>query len=137
MSTMIQKITFGILSMILLATVGTALVVNQSVQAATCGGVDVAFLECDESNPAEPGDDPVEASALWRILEMVLNIMIGLVGIAAVGGLVFAAIVYSSAQDNASQVQQAKDTIRNVVIGIVMFLFMWTGLQYLIPGGVF
>lgn len=99
----------------------------------TCGGVDVAFLTCK----VDTKGDAVQRSALWAILQMVLNIMIGLVGIAAVGGLVYAAIMYSSAQDNASQVQQAKDTIRNVIIGVVMFLFMWSGLQYLIPGGIF
>lgn len=131
-----KKILIALLSFILVATVATmSFFVSDTANAATCGGVDVAFLECDEGQ--QPSGDAVEDSALWRILEMVLNIMIGLVGIAAVGGLVFAAIVYSSAQDNASQVQQAKDAIRNVVIGIVLFLFMWSGLQYLIPGGIF
>jgi len=136
---MIKKITLFVASLSFLACMA-ALAVTASnpvgAEGPQCGGVDVAFLECDKNKPPATGD-PVEDSALWRILEMVLNIMIGLVGIAAVGGLVFAAIMYSSAQDNASQVQQAKDTIRNVVIGIVMFLFMWAGLQYLIPGGVF
>lgn len=101
--------------------------------AASCGGVDVAYLECETDNSG----DPVQDSALWAILTLVLNIMIGAVGIAAVGGLVYAAIIYASAQDNASQVQQAKGIITNVVIGLVMFLVMWSGLQYLIPGGVF
>lgn len=108
-----------------------------AVQAGTCGGVDVAFLECDRPEQRDVNSDDLDQSPLWTILEMVLAIMIGLVGIAAVGGLVYAAILYSSAQDNASQVQQAKDVIRNVIIGLAMFLFMWAGLEYLIPGGIF
>lgn len=111
----------------------TFLLIPHTVQAAECGGVEVAYLECKTDNSG----DPVQDSALWAILTLVLNIMIGAVGIAAVGGLVYAAIMYSSAQDNASQVQQAKDVIRNVILGLVMFLVMWSALQYLIPGGIF
>lgn len=120
---------------VVVSAVFATLTIHSSVQAATCGGVEVSFLECDSKR--DTGSSDVDQSALWTILEMVLGIMIGLVGIAAVGGLVYAAIMYSSAQDNASQVQQAKDVIRNVIIGLVMFLFMWAGLQYLIPGGIF
>lgn len=131
-----KKIVLIFMPLVLLASLTTMMFfMSTSVEAATCGGVDVAFLECDSKR--NTGSKEIEDSALWTILEMVLNIMIGLVGIAAVGGLVFAAIIYSSAQDNASQVQQAKDMIRNVVIGIVLFLFMWSGLQYLVPGGIF
>lgn len=101
--------------------------------AADCGGVEVAILECKTSNTG----DAVQDSALWSILSLVLNIMIGGVGIAAVGGIIYAAIMYASAQDNASQVQQAKDMIRNVIIGLVLMLVMWAGLQYLIPSGIF
>lgn len=111
----------------------SALLPFTSAHAASCGGVEVAYLECTTDNSG----DAVQDSALWAILTLVLNVMIGAVGLAAVGGLIFAAIMYSSAQDNASQVQQAKDVIRNVVIGLVMFLVMWSGLQYLIPGGIF
>lgn len=118
---------------LVLGITSVALLTPSIAHAATCGGVDVAYLECETDNSG----DPVQDSALWAILTMVLNIMIGAVGIAAVGGLVYAAIMYSSAQDNASQVQQAKDAIRNVIIGLVMFLVMWSGLQFLIPGGIF
>lgn len=118
---------------IVFGIVTAAIITPQFAHAATCGDVEVAYLECQ----TDDSGDPVQDSALWAILTIVLNIMIGAVGIAAVGGLVYAAIMYSSAQDNASQVQQAKDVIRNVIIGLVMFLIMWTGLQYLIPGGIF
>lgn len=117
-----------------LAIILSTLSWSPQAHAADCGGVEVAYLECDIDPNAT---DPVERSPLWAILTMVLNIMIGGVAIAAVGGIVYAAILYSSAQDNASQVQDAKGIIRNVIIGLVMFLLMWAGLQYLIPGGVF
>lgn len=107
----------------------------QPVQAKECGGVEVAFLECPTSNSGS--NDPLEKSALWSVLTLVLNVMLGGVAVAAVGGLVYGAIMYASAQDNASQVQEAIGIIRNVVIGLVMFMLMWAGIQYLVPGGVF
>ena len=123
------KIVFTIAFVSLLAAFAT---ITPS-HAADCGGVEVAILECKTSNTG----DAVQDSALWSILSLVLNIMIGGVGIAAVGGIIYAAIMYASAQDNASQVQQAKDMIRNVIIGLVLMLVMWAGLQYLIPSGIF
>ena len=102
------------------------------VMAADCGGVETAYIDCGDG----VDNSTVETSAIWRVLEIVLNIMIGGVAIAAVGGIVYAAIIYASAQDNASQVSQAKEMIRNVIIGLALFIAMWAGLQYLIPGGV-
>ena len=99
-----------------------------------CGGVETTFLSCD-STGGQSGD--IENSAVWQVLIIAFNIVTGVVGIAAVGGLVWGAIMYSTAQDNASQVQQAVGVIRNVVIGVVMYVAMFSILQYLIPGGIF
>lgn len=98
----------------------------------TCAGVDVAILKCDAS-----GGGNIEDSGVWALLIIALNILAGLVGIVAVGGIVYGAMMYASAQDNASQVQEAIGIIRNVVIGLVLFLSMYALLQFLIPGGVF
>ncbi len=127
------KIVFIIASVSLLAAIVFTTPSGAGAPQKDCGGVEVAILECDTSNTG----DAVQDSALWSILSLVLNIMIGGVGIAAVGGIIYAAIMYASAQDNASQVQQAKDMIRNVIIGLVLMLVMWAGLQYLIPSGIF
>ena len=113
--------------------------------AATCGGVEVSVLNCDNqpgggggnNNGGAVNSDDIQNSGVWKLLELVLNVMSGLVLIVAIGGLVYAAIMYASAQDNAGQVQQAIENIRNVVIGIVLYILMYVLLQYLIPGGIF
>ena len=106
----------------------------QPVVALTCGGVDTAVLECGGNGG---GNGDISQSGVWKLLELALTILIGVVGIAAVGGIVYGAIMYASAQDNASQVQQAVGIIRNVIIGLALFILMWSVLQYLIPGGLF
>jgi len=63
--------------------------------------------------------------------------MIALVGLAAIGSMIFAGILYSSAQGNSEQVMRAKKIILNTVIGIIAFSLMYLGLNWLIPGGVF
>lgn len=113
--------------------------------AATCGGVEVSVLGCDtqptgggaNNSGGAANSDDIQNSGVWKLLELILNIMSGLVLVLAVGGIVYAAIMYASAQDNASQVQQAIENIRNVVIGLVLYILMYALLQFLIPGGIF
>lgn len=96
-----------------------------------CGDVDTALISCSGVD-----DSSVEKSGVWFLLNIVLNIMAVGVGVAAIGGLVFAAILYASAADNQEQVKKAKDIITNVVIGIVLFAVMFIAVNYLVPGGI-
>lgn len=96
--------------------------------AASCGGQDnTSIINCNEK----------DGNAIWSLLLIVVNVMAGLVGVAAIGGFVYAAILYTSAGDKSAQVTKAKETLANVVLGLVLFALMWAFLQFLIPGGVF
>lgn len=97
----------------------------------TCGGVDTAIIKCDDSG------DGVENSAIWNLLIMAINILSAGVGILAVGGIIYASILYTTAEDKQDQVNKSKDIITNVVIGLVAYALMWAGLNFLIPGGLF
>jgi archaellum component FlaF (FlaF/FlaG flagellin family) len=59
------------------------------------------------------------------------------VAILAIIGIIYAAVLYTSAGPNQEQVKKAKDMLRNVVIGIIAFALMAALLQWLVPGGVF
>lgn len=100
------------------------------VTSQSCGSVQTAFFACNVGRG-------LQNSSFWQIIQVILNILIGLIGIAAVGGLVYGAVRYSSAGDNAEQVNAAKTIIKNVIIGLVLFLAMWALIQYVIPGGIF
>jgi len=76
-------------------------------------------------------------SAIMELLKLVLRILTAGVGIAAVGALVYAGILYGSAGDNASQTASAKTIITNTVIGIIAYGAMVLFVNFLIPGGVF
>lgn len=98
-----------------------------------CGGVKTAIIKCDQDNE---GSD-VEDNGIWGLLLIALNIMTAGVGVLAVGGIVYGAILYTTAEDKADQIKKATDIITNVVIGLVAFALMWAGLNFLVPGGVF
>ena len=69
-----------------------------------------------------------------KIFVMVLSVG---VGIAAVGGLAFSAAQYAQAGDNESTVSAAKERIRNIVIGILLYGFLLAIVNWLVPGGMF
>ena len=93
---------------------------------AECAGVDTNIISCDSKK-----------NGVWSLLLLVMKILAAGVVVVAVGGIIYGAMLYASAEDKADKVEKAKATIRNVVIGLIMFALMFSLLQFLIPGGVF
>lgn len=93
------------------------------------------YGKCDLAGTL-PRDD-VQGTGIWGILELALNILTAGIGIAAVGGVVYGAILYTSAGGNTEQVKKAYGIFANVAIGIIAYALMYAGLNFLIPGGLF
>lgn len=115
-------------------TLGVGAGIATPVIAAECAGVQTSIIACDQkggdkASPRETG--------VWGLLLLGLNILTAGVGIAAVGGIGYASFLYASASDRSAQVQQAKDIIRDVVIGLAAYAGMYLLLNFLIPGGIF
>jgi hypothetical protein len=98
-----------------------------------CAGVDTAIIACTQKENAEDA----KGSGIWGVLMIALQILTAGVGIVAVGGVVYAAILYSSASDRAEQVKHAKDILQNIAIGLALYAGMYLFLNFLIPGGIF
>lgn len=90
---------------------------------------------CNSTGTTDSKD--VSKSGIFQILIWVLRIMTGAVGVAAVGALTYAGILYSSAGSKNEQVVKAKTIITDTSIGIVVYGLMFFILNWLIPGGVF
>ncbi|NCO10946.1 hypothetical protein GW930_03540 [Candidatus Saccharibacteria bacterium] len=110
----------------------SAFFVSTPVYAAECAGTSTAIIECEDT-----GADGIEGTGLWGLLLLAINILTGGVGVAAIGGIVYASILYTSAGGNQEQVKKARGIITNVVIGVVAFALMYALLNFIIPGGVF
>jgi hypothetical protein len=98
-----------------------------------CAGVKTTLLSCDQTGTGSSAKN----SGVWGLLILALNILTAGIGIAAVGGVVYAAILYTTASDRADQVKKAKDTLQNIAIGIAAYGGMYLLLNFLIPGGIF
>ena len=100
---------------------------DQKEGSGKCGGAKTELIACKED---------AGLGAIASIITMAIMIVTAIIGVVAVGGLTYAAILYASAGDNQGQVQQAIGIIRNVVIGIVMYGLSIGIINWLIPGGV-
>lgn len=87
----------------------------------------VNILECD----TEGG-----AAALGNVLRIFIIVLTTGVGIAAVGGIAYSAIQYAGAQDNQSNLSSARERIRNIVIGLLLYGFLIAIVNWLVPGSV-
>lgn len=103
-----------------------------TVVSAGCGGVPTSIINCDQT-----GNGDTKDTGLWGILVMTVNILTAGVGVLALAGLVWGAILYTSAGGSSEQVKKAMGIFTNVVIGVVAFAGMWALLNFLIPGGAF
>jgi hypothetical protein len=100
--------------------------------------------ECED--PADACDaDPAnclekagtESNKVWNILKLAINILSGAVLVAAVIMLIISAIQYSTSGGDPNGVKAAKSKITNVLIGVAAYIFLYSFLQWLIPGGAF
>ncbi|MFZ1257934.1 MAG: hypothetical protein WAQ25_00505 [Candidatus Saccharimonas sp.] len=122
----------------------------QSVYAEATPATDTKNDTVPESKPVECGVLPpeicaasqqkdtteVQKTGVFMLLLWALNIMTVGVGVAAVGALIYAGILYSSAGGGQEQVTKSKKIITDTVIGVVAYALMYLVLNWLIPGGV-
>lgn len=117
---------------LVIASLGLAGLAATPTLAATCGGANTAIIQCSQGSGGT-----LQSNGIWGVLLIAINILTACVGIAAVGGIVYGSILYTSAADSTEQTKKAIEVIRNVVIGLVAYGLMYIGLNFLIPGGVF
>ena len=140
-------ITLGIILVSFFATFQSVLVLNYSSNYAFAEELvedGNGNLTTPDGNNGKKNEAPADAKTAilpsdWKIediLNMVLVVVTTGVGIAAVGSIVFAGVLYITARDNAAQVSKAKTMIMNTIIGIIAYILMWAFLEWIIPGGI-
>lgn len=98
-----------------------------------CGGVKTSVLSCGGSK--DSGN--VEGGGIWQLLLVGVNILTGLVGIAAVGGILYGSILYTTSRGKPEQSKKASMVLANTMMGILAYALMYSLLNFLIPGGMF
>jgi hypothetical protein len=92
----------------------------------------------DEAVPIDCTSDNLAAGNCRIIgyLITAINIVTASVVVVIVGSIVAAGIQYSSARDDPQTIAKAKHRILMAVIALAMFIFGFTFLQWLVPGGI-
>ncbi|MCA9312716.1 hypothetical protein KDA08_00125 [Candidatus Saccharibacteria bacterium] len=72
-----------------------------------------------------------------RLVQSTVDLVSAVTGIVIVLSIVIGGIQYMTARDNAKQVAAAKNRILMSVLSLVLFIFAYTILQWLVPGGIF
>lgn len=135
----LKRLVIGLVLVLGLVTAAAVVTPAATVDAACdpatqncCGGVQTSLIECKQDGT---GTD-IENSGIWGILVLVVNIMTAGVGVLAIMGIIYASILYTTAGGSEDQIKKAKGVIMNVMIGIVVFLLMFSFVNFLVPGGV-
>lgn len=95
------------------------------------GSTSVNNSQC-ESQDLEPNDDCL----ILKYLLNAINVLSALVGIVIVIMVAVGGLQYSASRDNPQATQAAKEKIRNAILALLAYMFMYAFLQYIIPGGV-
>lgn len=66
-----------------------------------------------------------------------INLLSLCFGVIAAGSLIAGGIQYSASTGDAQKVTNAKKRIFNTILAVVVYMFMWSFLQFLVPGGIF
>jgi len=128
------KQTIKIMLVSALLVIGAISLAGPTVSAQPeCGGVPTSIITCDQSGVG----GGAENTGLWGILLLAINILTAGIAIAAVAGIVYGSILYTSAGGNQEQVKKAMGVFTNVVIGIIAYAGMYALLNFIIPGGLF
>ena len=76
-----------------------------------------------------------DGDGIYFILDVIVNILVYGVGVAGIIGLVICGIQYMTSQGDVAKMKQAKIRIVEIVIGLVLYAFLYALLNWLIPGG--
>lgn len=98
-----------------------------------CGGVETSIINCTQTG----GGNRAENTGIWGVLLLAINILTAGVGVAAVGGIVYSSILYTTAGGSPEQAKKARTVIVNTVVGMITYALMFSFLNFIIPGGMF
>lgn len=101
-----------------------------------------AGIERKESGEYECKDASIETCVkenpiVKSVINPLINLLAALVGVAVTLMIIVGGIQYGSSGGDPQAVANAKQKIKNAIIALLAFAFMWSFLQWIVPGGIF
>jgi hypothetical protein len=96
----------------------------------------LAAIPCDNKHPTDASlKQCLKINPIIKDINTVVDFLSAGAGIIIVGSIIVGGIQYSLAGSNANEVTAAKNRIRDALIALFAFFFIFSFLQWLIPGG--
>jgi hypothetical protein len=112
-----------------------SVIVRTASRGETVSAEQAAVLKSD-CKPEQGNALTPEHCGIVRYIVDIINALSAIVGIVIVIMIAVGGIEYSTARDNPQQVSAARNRIRNAIIALVLYLFTFSFLQWLVPGGI-
>jgi hypothetical protein len=77
----------------------------------------------------------LQKNSIFLLLVTIIRVLAIGVGVGVAIGVTVGGIMIGSARGNANQVQQGIATVRNALIGLLLYIFMFSIINFIIPGG--
>jgi hypothetical protein len=79
----------------------------------------------------------LQTNPIVKELNVIVNFLSAGVGLVVIGSIIIGSIQYIMAGDSADAVSKAKQRITSALMAFVLFLLIFSFLQWIIPGGLF
>lgn len=79
--------------------------------------------------------DDGKGCGVYMVLNLVLDILTYGIGIAAIIGILISGTLYLTAKGNENQVIKSKKRLLEIVIGVAVYVVLYAGLNFILPGG--
>ena len=129
-----EKVKTVIMGLAAVATLGTATLIAPVVSAATDDGTASSTKDYDPKSTTytkTEGGEGVRNQDLMGTLQVIINVVLGLIGFIAVAMIIVGGVQYTSAGD-AAKVTKAKNTILYGVVGLVIAMLAFAIVNFIL-----
>lgn len=94
-----------------------------------------AGIKSGQDPAIECGSD--KCDFIGKYINPAINVFTAAFGLIAAGSIILGGIQYSTSEGDPQKAANAKKRILNTIIAVVAYIFLYTFLQFLVPGGLF
>ena len=95
---------------------------------------DPALQLCDSS---KSDANKQNCDIVHKYVNPAILVFSAIAGVTVAAAIVYGGILYSTSGGDQAKVSKAKNLIRNAVLSLVAFMFLYAFLQWIVPGGIF
>lgn len=128
----LATIIMGTLAILMMGAATLLMPRGEVAAAVTCpaGSARTTANDYTQCNMPEGNDD--SGGGIWKTVNTIINVVLGILGILAVGMIIFGGFKFVTSAGDATKVKSGKDTIMYGVIGLVVALLAFAIVNFVV-----